>query len=128
MKSIKRNLLFISMSILTMLFMSCSKEDDNSSSSYPKQVSITYAVSSTTTASAAIVSYKNETGVDINVTNPALPYTKTFTRTVNKNDVLSLGYGTNTNQTVKLEILVNNTSVKSQTFTSTSGAITYLFE
>jgi len=108
--------------------MSCSKEDDNSSSSYPKQVSITYAVSSTTTASAAIVSYKNETGVDVNVTNPALPYTKTFTRTVNKNDVLSLGYGTNTNQTVKLEIFVNNLSVKSQTFTSTSGAITYLLE
>lgn len=128
MKTIKRNLLLFSVSILTMLFTSCSKDDDNSSSSYPKQVSITYAVSSTTTASAALVSYKNETGVDINVTNPALSFTKTFTRTVNKNDVLSLGYGTNTNQTVKLEILVNNSIVKSQTFTSTSGAIIYLFE
>jgi hypothetical protein len=128
METIKRNFLLFSVSILTMLFTFCSKDDDNSSSSYPKQVSITYAVSSTTAASAALVSYKNETGVDINVTNPALSYTKTFTRTVNKNDVLSLGYGTNTNQTVKLEILVNNLSVKSQTFTSTSGAIIYLFE
>lgn len=128
MKTIKRNFLLFSVSILTMLFTFCSKDDDNSSSYYPKQVSITYAVSSTTATSAALVSYKNETGVDINVTNPALPYTKTLTRTVNKNDVLSLGYGTNTNQTVKLEILVNNSIVKSQTFTSTSGAIIYLFE
>jgi len=116
------------MSILAMLFTSCSKNANNSSSSYPKQVSISYVVSSTTAASAALVSYKNETGLDINVTNPPLSYTKTFTRTVNKNDVLSLGYGTNTNQTVKLEILVNNSSVKSQIFTSTSGAITYQFE
>ena len=128
MKSLKRNFLLFSVSILTMLFTSCSKDDDNSSSSYPKQVSITYIVSSTTTSSASLVIYQNETGGNTDVTNPALPYTKTFTRTVNKNDVLSLGYGTNTNQTVKLEILINNSIVKSQTFTSTSGAITYLFQ
>lgn len=111
-----------------MLFTSCSKDDDNSSSSYPKQVSITYIVSSTTASSASLVIYQNETGGNTDVTNPTLPYTKTLTRTVNKNDVLSLGYGTNTSQTVKMEILVNNSIVKSQTFTSTSGAITYLFE
>ena len=128
MKTIKRNLLLFSVSILTMLFTSCSKDDDNSVSSYPKQVSITYTVSSTTTTSASLVIYQNETGGNTDVTNPTLPYTKTFTRTVKQYDVLSLGYGTNTSQTVKMEILVNNLSVKSQTFTSTSGAITYLFE
>jgi hypothetical protein len=128
MKTIKRTFLLFSMSILSLLFTSCSKDDDNNGSSYPKQVSITYIVSSTTTASASLVIYQNETGGNTDVTNPTLPYTKTFTRTVNQYDLLSLGYGTNTNQTVKMEILVNNTLVKSQTFTSTSGAITYLFE
>ncbi len=128
MRLIKKTLLFISISIFPMLLSSCSKDDDSSSSSYPKQVSITYSVSSATTASAVLITYKNEKGVDINVTNAALPYIKTFTRTVNKNDVLSLGYGTNTNQTVKLEIFVNNSSVKSKVFPSTSGALTYLFE
>jgi len=119
--SIAFSLLFIS------IFTSCKKDTDNGSN-YPKQVNIVYKVSSTTSSSAAVVQYRNETGAIIDETNAGLPYTKNITRSINRNDVLSLGYGTNTNQTVKLEILVNNVSVKSQTFTATAGAITYLFE
>jgi len=108
--------------------ISCNRDnDDSGSGSYPKQVSVVYKVTSTTTSAATLVQYKNETGANVDVPNATLPYTKTFNRTVNKNDVLALSYGTNTNQTVKLEILVNNVSVKTQTFTSTAGAITYTF-
>lgn len=108
--------------------ISCNRDnDDSGSNSYPKQVSVVYKVTSTTATAATLVQYKNETGANTDVPNATLPYTKTFNRTVNKNDVLSLGYGTNTSQTVKLEILVNNVSVKTQTFTSTAGAITYTF-
>ncbi|MDV3462938.1 hypothetical protein CMV04_18185 [Elizabethkingia anophelis] len=110
--------------------MSCrhdSNDDNPSGSSYPKQVSITYKVTSTTTSSASIIKYKNETGGDTDVANPSLPYSKTINSTVNKGDILTLAYGTNTNQTVKLEILVNNSSVLSQEFATTSGAIVYQF-
>ncbi len=129
MSSIKKSVLFISIAIFGLLFSSCSKDDDSGNgSTYPKQVSVTYSVSSATTASAALVTYKNGIGLNVNVTNPGLPYIKTYTGTFYKNDVLSLGFGTNTKQTVKLEILVNNVSVKSQVFSSTSGSLTYLFE
>ena len=104
-----------------------SNDDNPSWSTYPKQVSIIYKVTSATTSSASNIKYKNETGGDTDVANPSLPYSKTINRTVNKGDVLTLAYGTNTNQTVKLEILVNNASVLSQEFTTTSGAIVYQF-
>ncbi len=125
----KTKLVYFLVAIFASLtIISCNRDnDDSGSNSYPKQVSVVYKVTSTTATAATLVQYKNETGANTDVPNAALPYTKTFNRTVNKNDVLSLGYGTNTSQTVKLEILVNNVSVKTQTFTSTAGAITYTF-
>ncbi|TBX69891.1 hypothetical protein EZL74_05605 [Flavobacterium silvisoli] len=132
MKTRLNTLLMIPVTIFALIFSlllsSCSSDSSSNTTSYPKNVEIMYRVTSTTTNSTAIVQYKNETGGNTDVTNASLPYTKSLQRTVNKNDVLSLGYGTNTNQTVKLEILVGNTVVKSQTFQSTSGAVTYLFE
>ncbi len=129
MKNFKSLKSLIVILIFSFLFISCGKDDNAPDSNvYPKQVSITYKVTSTTINSAVIIQYRNETGGNTDVPNPALPYTKTFDRTVNNGDVLSLGYGTNTNQTVKLEILVNNTIVKSQEFMSTAGAIIYSFQ
>ncbi|VXB99745.1 conserved exported hypothetical protein [Flavobacterium sp. 9AF] len=127
MKTLKKMALI---TVIVSFFFSCSKEDSSSSSgnSYPKQVSITYKVTSTTTNAATLVQYKNETGGNTDVPNPVLPYTKTLTKTVNAGDVLTLGYGTNTIQTVKIEIQVNDEIVKSQEFTSTSGAIVYSFQ
>jgi len=115
-------LLFIS------LIPSCKKDKSNIGSNYPKQVNIVYKVSSSSASTATIVQYRNETGGIADVPDAGLPYTKNVTRTVNKSDVLSLAYGTNSSQMVKLEIMVDNVSVKSQTFTGTTGAITYLFE
>lgn len=110
------------------LFASCSKDDVLGTDKYPKQVSVTYKVTSNTTSSAFLVQYRNETGGTVDVPNAALPYTKTFSMTASQSDILSLAYGTNTIQTVKLEILVDNSVVKSQEFSTTSGAIVYLFE
>lgn len=127
MKPLKTLSVVFSVAIFMLFINSCSK-DDAGVDSYPKQVSVTYKVTSSTTSSAFLVQYRNETGGTVDVTNATLPYTKTFNRTVNQSDVLSLGYGTNAIQTVKLEISVDNVVVKSQEFTSTSGAIVYLFE
>lgn len=120
---------FFLFSLLSLASISCNSDDDSpSDSSYPKEVSITYKVSSPSTNSAFLIEYKNETGGNTNVSNPTLPYTKTITKIANQYDVLSLGYGTNETQTVKLEIAVNNETVKSQEFTATSGAIVFMFE
>ncbi len=126
-KSLSVILLTVFLAIFSVSCRHDSNDDNPSGSTYPKQVSITYKVTSATTSSASIIKYKNETGGDTDVANPSLPYSKTINRTVNKGDVLTLAYGTNTNQTVKLEILVNNASVLSQEFTTTSGAIVYQF-
>lgn len=125
----KTKLVYLFVAIFASLaIISCNRDnDDSGSGSYPKQVTVAYKVTSTTASSATLLQYKNETGGNTDVPNATLPYTKTFNRTVNKNDILSLAYGTNTSQTVKLEILVNNVSVKTQTFNSTAGAIVYSF-
>lgn len=124
MKPFNTAFLILFISILA----SCKKSNPPTGGNYPRQVNIVYKVSSATASSVNIVQYRNETGGITDSTNTTLPFTKNITRSVNKNDVLSLGYGTNSNQTVKLEMLVNNVSMKSQTFTATAGAITYLFE
>lgn len=115
------------MLLMPLLFLACS-DKPGPEVNYPKQVTITCKVSSSSTAAATVITYTGETGTIVTVPAPALPYSKTFTRTVNKNDVISLGYGTNLPQQVKLEILVNDQVKKSAPFTSTSGAIDYLFE
>ena len=124
-----KSLAVIFLTVLLAIFSNSCRSDSNddnpSGSTYPKQVSITYKVTSTTTSSAFLIQYTNETGGNTDVPTPSLPFTKTFNSTVTKGDVITLAYGTNANQSVKLEILINNASVKSQEFTSTSGALVY---
>ncbi len=130
MKTIKTLSTVLLLAFSAIFLISCRSDnnDDNSGgNNYPKQVSVTYKVTSTTTSSASIVQYKNETGGNTDITNPSLPYSKTISRTVNQGDVLTLAYGTHTNQTVKLEILVNNVVVKSEENTTTASAIVYQF-
>ncbi len=114
------------MFLMSLLFLACS-DKPGPEVNYPKQVTITCKVSSSSTAAATVITYTGETGAMVTVPAPALPYSKTFTRTVNKNDVINLGYGTNLPQQVKLDILVNDQLFQSETFNATSGAIVYTF-
>lgn len=118
--------LFIALIIL--FAASCKKADSDTDNTYPKQVSITYRVSSTTTNNLVSITYDNETGGQTTVNNPALPFTKTITKTVNKNNIITLGYFVNPAQTVKLEILVNNQVVKSQSYSNPNSAMSYTFQ
>ena len=130
MKTIKTFSTVLLMFFSAILLVSCRSDnsDNNSSSnSYPKQVSITYKISSTTTSSLLHIGYKNETGGTTDVNNPSLPFTKTFTRTVNQFDNLSLSCSSNTAQTVKLEILVDNKVVNFTDNTSTISSVAYVF-
>ncbi|OJW34608.1 MAG: hypothetical protein BGO54_07705 [Sphingobacteriales bacterium 46-32] len=125
MKSVKASL-FIG--LLLLFFASCSRSDSDTNESYPKQVNITYRVSSTTTNKLVSITYDNETGGLSSVDNPALPFTKTITKTVDKYDIITLGYFVNPAQTVKLEILVDNQVVKSQVYTVSNAAMSYTFQ
>ena len=114
---------------LTMLLTaSCKKSNSGTDNTYPKQVSITYKVSSTTANSLVSITYDNETGGQTTVDNPVLPFTKTITKTVNKNNIITLGYFVNPAQSVKLEILVNNQVVKSNDYTLPNAAMSYTFQ
>lgn len=113
--------------LVMLFFVSCKKQHSNTDDVYPIQVMITYRVSSTTTNKLESITYDNETNGQTSVDNPALPFTKTITKTVNKYAIISLGYFANPTQTVKLEILVNNEVVQSQTYTSFNSALSYIF-
>lgn len=125
MKLLKTHLI---LGLIMILAVSCKKNDSGTDNTYPKQVSITYRVSSTTTNNLVSITYDNETGGQTTANNPALPFTKTITKTVNKNNIITLGYFVNPAQTVKLEILVNNQVVKSQDYTSPNSAMSYTFQ
>jgi hypothetical protein len=107
---------------------SCKKTDSGTDNSYPKQVSIAYRVSSTTASSLVSITYDNETGGQTTANNPVLPFTKVITKTVDKYNIITLGYFVNPAQTVKLEILVNDQVVKSQVYTSPNSAMSYTFQ
>ena len=85
MKTFKSLSVILLTVFLAIFSLSCRHDsnDDNppSGSTYPKQVSITYKVTSSSTSSASIIKYKNETGGDTDVANPSLPYSKTINRT-----------------------------------------------
>lgn len=124
MKLLKTSL-FIGLILL--LAASCDESDLNADN-YPKQVSITYRISSTTTDSLVSITYDNETGGQTTADNPKLTFTKTITKIVSRYNIITLGYFVNPAQTVKLEILINNEVVKSQIYTSPNSAISYTFQ
>ena len=125
MKQLK-TALFIGLILL--ITASCKKSGSDVDNTYPKQVSITYRVSSTTTNNVVSIIYDNETGGQTTVDNPALPFSKTITKTVNKYDIVTFGYFVNPAQNVKLEVLVNNQVVKSQEYVSPNSAMSYTFQ
>ncbi|MBK0383146.1 hypothetical protein I5M32_09265 [Pedobacter sp. SD-b] len=119
---------FLLIGLTLLLETSCKKTNSNTNNAYPKQVSITYRVSSTTPNNLASITYESETGGLATANNPTLPFTKTITKMVKKYDIITLGYFVNPAQTVKLEILVNNMVVKSQELTSSNSSISYTFQ
>lgn len=125
MKLIKTSTLI---GFIAWLALSCKKPHTETGSLYPRQVYITYRVSSTTANSLVSIIYDNETGGQTTVSNPSLPFTKTISREVNQYNIITLGYFVNPAQNVKLEILVNNQVVKSQDYNLPNSAMSYTFQ
>lgn len=113
--------------------VSCKKTDSDNVkpgnvNEYPKDVNITYRVSSTTTNQLDLITYGNETGGQTSINNIVLPYEKTITKKVNKYNIITLGYFVNPAQTIKLEIFVNNQLVKSNDYISSNSSMSYTFQ
>lgn len=114
--------------LATVFIVSCSKPAPNPQNTYPKQVSITYRVTSAAIDSVVLITYDNETGGTNTVDNPRLPFTKTISRKVNKYEIITLGYFLNPAKPVTMEILVDNKVVKSQDNNAPNVAMSYSFE
>lgn len=115
---------------ITISLAACSKGDDDNSppNTYPKEVSVMYRVSSPSAIMLNSSHYTNETGGIAQAKNFELPFSKSVSMTVNNGKGLYLSYFDPNGPNVKLEILVDNAVVKTQTFTGNSGAIDYYFQ
>lgn len=135
MKNVKMLSLVLSC-VLVLLLASCTK--DPIAGNYPKNVTVTYRITSPSGGITTVTSgsYTNETGGTTSLNNIALPYTKTISRTVNRGDALSVGFlhnntGSGSAFSIKLEILVDNKVVTTETYSSTSatiGAVAHVFQ
>jgi hypothetical protein len=117
---------------------SCKKNaSSGSSNSYPKTVSIEYRISSVTGGISKISSgsYTNATGGNASLNDEPIPFSRKFSRIVNRGDDIGLSalHNISANSTtfsLKLDILVDGRIIKTETFigaASTIGAIVYLF-
>ena len=114
--------------------ISCGRDSDNEetpTSGYPKNVTIEYKLTGTgITNGSVLFAYTNESGGTSSLTDQNVPISKTVSRTVNQYDGIGLGFSAAGNGTVKAEILVNGTVMKTQNFTSSSvfsGNLVYIF-
>lgn len=118
-----------------MLATSCKKDKDNDNpgtGGYPKEVTIEYRVTTTTsTLKNARVTVTNETGGTATIDAAVLPFSKKFKKTVKQYDVLTISGTSGVAGNLKLEILVNDKVVTSETYSSTSvvvGSTGYVFQ
>lgn len=119
--------------LLMMFITSCSKNNDQpgNNNSYPKDVNVEYRVTAISGVSNGDVLYANASGGNTSVDNVSLPYSVKFKRTVKQSDNLAIGYSKTGSGEVKIEILVNDQVVQTQSFSSTSyvtGTVVYLFQ
>lgn len=115
----------------------CSDDDDSSGpggggavATYPRSVTVEYKVTSTTGLAEAAIIYENESGGKTVEDALPIPFTKTFTRTVNQYDQLGLSVQAPVGGSATAEILVDGKSVDSKTFSGSSiisGTVIHIF-
>ncbi|MDF2193245.1 hypothetical protein [Paraflavitalea sp. CAU 1676] len=117
------------------LVTSCKKDKDNddpgSTGGYPKEVNIEYKATTTTSGLTTVgVHYHNETGGLTDNDAAAIPFSVKLKKKVNRYEVIVFSAAALKAGNLKLDILINGTVVKSESFSSTSnvnGQIAYQF-
>jgi len=108
---------------------SCKKDDDKPS--YPKDITMEYIVTSTISGATADISFTNDTGGNTDQTNVSLPFTRTINKNVEFAEIFTITAASSSASSLTLEILVDDSSVKKQTFESDSynvGVLIYQFD
>jgi hypothetical protein len=122
--------LFLLGGLALMTTLGCSKEDDVSPATGPKEYTVEYKISSTTGSSADFVLYYNETGGQTQLTSVKLPVTYTFKRTMKQGDVTSisasLANATATSE-VTTAILLDGKQVETKTARGQSALATSVY-
>lgn len=114
--------------VIALSILSCKKSSSDTSGTYPRQVNITYRVTSAAIDSVSFITYDNETGGTNTADKPRLPFSKTIAKKVNKYDIITMGYFLNPAKPVTMEILVDNKLVKSQENNVPNAAMSYTFD
>lgn len=114
--------------VIALSILSCKKSSSDTGGTYPRQVNITYRVTSAAIDSVSFITYDNETGGTNTADKPRLPFTKTIAKKVNKYDIITMGYFLNPAKPVTMEILVDNKLVKSQENNVPNAAMSYTFD
>lgn len=117
------------------LFVSCSKDKNDDPGplpgGYPKEVNVTYKVTRVSGDMASCrIDWLNATGGITIEQNAALPVTRSFKRTVNQYEWVTFSVGSGVAGSLKLEILIGDDVVKTQTFSGTgsfAGTLQYIF-
>ncbi|UNY97249.1 hypothetical protein MQE36_09075 [Zhouia spongiae] len=122
-----KRLFILSVTFTGLFLVSCSGDDDgDNNSSFPKEASITYKVTSTT-LDAANIFYVNEEGGQDQLTNESLPFTKKITATVERFDVFAIS-GVHSGESdvttdIKVEVLVDDKVEDSSNCNSNGGYV-----
>ncbi|MGN7723860.1 hypothetical protein [Chitinophaga sp. 22620] len=118
------------------LFVSCSKDKNDDPTppgggGYPKEVNVTYKVTKVSgNITSCRIDWFNATGGMTTEQNAALPITRSFKRTVKQYDWVTFSVASTTPGSLKLEILVGDDVVETQTFSGTgtfAGTLKYIF-
>ncbi len=129
MISQKQIISLVVISLIYTLIGSCSGSDDTSD--YPKTVSVTYKISTTSGSAKGDVRYINKTGGLTTNENTALPYYKSFSREVKLGELLRLSGTFDETKDITMSITIDGAVVKDQTFISDSnviGVVMYQFQ
>lgn len=128
---VKFSKLFPALFFVVLFSTSCSK-NGNSSSVYPKNVTILYKLTPSGGYSTGDIGFTNETNSVTFLTTQPLTFTKQITRTVNKNDNASLTVSSTAagGGNIKMEIFVDGNLVKTETPSGNviSNTIVHLFQ
>lgn len=135
MKDSINKIAFSSIIVLISLFLNACNKSDDPKPRYPKNVSVEYRVSGAGVSKVTSLRYTNATGGFTSLADTSIPFSVSFTRTVDIGDDVGLSVLHNNSAVgnsfdIKLEIYVDNKLVKTETYEGTNsitGAIVHFF-
>jgi hypothetical protein len=120
-----------------LIFCSCSKSGADASHNYPREANIEYRITLISGGGTMLLSatYTDVAG-DVRLNDQTLPFVKKVKKTVNRGDDIGASFlfnappNPNTTISIRIDILIDGTLVKTETFTAVDnviGSLVYIF-